>query len=106
MIVSTDAALGRIGLGANALVAVGAARTTSVPIAGPNDGASLAVMVPVEFTYVPASALCTLTVTVQLAFAGIVPPESATEFPLAAALTVPPHVVAAPGEDVFVRFDG
>ena len=106
VIVNTDAALSRIGLGENALVAVGSARTTHVPVAGPNDGASLAVMVPVEFTYVPATALCTFTVTPQLAFGGIVPPESATEFPLGAALTVPPQVVTAPGEDVLVRFVG
>ena len=51
------------------------------------------------------SATCTLTVTVQLPVAGIVTPDSATEGPFAAAVTVPSaQVVAPPGVAVLVMY--
>src|SRR5438477_174327 len=56
--------------------------------------------------YVPAVALVTLTVTVQLPDAGIVPPESATLLALLFAVTTPPQVVAPLAAAVFTRFAG
>ena len=56
--------------------------------------------------YVPAVALVTLTVTVQLPDAGIVPPESATLLALLFAVTAPPQVVAPLAAAVFTRFAG
>ncbi len=55
----------------------------------------------------PAADAVTFTVTVQEPEAGMVPPESATLPPLAAAVTVPPvHVVAPAGVAVFETFTG
>ena len=52
----------------------------------------------------PAEALVTFTVTVQLPEAGIVAPESATEAALFAAVTLPPAQVVAPlAEAVLTR---
>jgi hypothetical protein len=45
------------------------------------------------FGYEPAAAAAWLTVTVQVLFAGIVPPASCTVVPLFAAVSVPPQVV-------------
>src|SRR5438552_6616225 len=49
------------------------------------------------------AALVTFTVTVHEPLAGIVPPESARDVPLFAAVTVPPHVVAPLAEAVLTR---
>ena len=66
----------------------------------------LAVVKPpaaIEFVQEPAVTLVTVTVTVQLPLAGIVPPASATEVPLFAAVTVPPtHVVLPAGAEALV----
>ena len=53
-----------------------------------------------------AIALCTFTVTVQEAFAGIVAPVMASVEPPAIAATVPPHVVAPAGVVAFTRLAG
>ena len=56
---------------------------------------------------VPAVEEATLTVTVQLPLAGIVPPDSATLPELDAAVTTPlAQVVAPEGAAVFVKFAG
>ena len=55
----------------------------------------------------PTTLLVTLTVTVQLLLAGIVPALRATLAPLAAAVTVPPvHVVLALGAAALTRLAG
>jgi hypothetical protein len=57
----------------------------------------------IVFSQEPGVELVTVTVTVQLLLAGIVPPASATEVPLLAAVTVPPvHVVLPAGVAEFV----
>ena len=53
-----------------------------------------------------AIALCTFTVTVHEAFAGIVAPVMASVEPPAIAATVPPHVVAPAGVVAFTRLAG
>jgi hypothetical protein len=50
--------------------------------------------------------LVTVTVTVQLPFAGIVPLASATLLPPGATATVPPQVVAPFGVAALTRFAG
>lgn len=57
---------------------------------------------PVGMVLVTVWVAVTLTVTVQLPLSGIVPPLNATEPPLAAAVTVPPQVVAPAGVPVLV----
>jgi len=55
------------------------------------------------FTYDPAAAAVTLTVTLHELDAGTVPPERETLAPLFAAVSVPPHVVAPDAEPVLAR---
>ena len=95
--VSVEVPLIGTPFGVNVFVTVGGASTLSVAVAGE---ALLPAFVDVTsparsvFEYVPAVALVTSTVTVQLPFAGIVPPLSCSE-PVVGSDTVPPHVVDA-----------
>lgn len=62
---------------------------------------------PLVFVYDPSLADVTLTVTVQLPSAGMVPPLKLRLFPLAGAVTVPPvQVVPASGTAVFCKPSG
>ena len=108
VIVSVDVPPGGIDAGAKLLATVGSALTVRVALAA-------AVFVPrvevtalagIVFAYEPEEALVTVTETVQLPFAGIVPPERSTDPPPAVAVTVPPHVVAAAGEAAFTSPTG
>src|SRR5438874_9344833 len=90
--------------GAKPFVIVGAAKTLSVAEAAAPEPALPVAIAPVELTYEPAAVAVTFTVTVQLADAGIVAPESAALAPPLAAVTVPPaHVVAPLAEAVLTR---
>jgi hypothetical protein len=106
VIVSTLVPLRPIVDGVKDLAAVIAARTWSEPLAADVFEPPLVVVnAPIArvFVYVPALALETFTVTVHEPLAGMVPPESATLFPAAAAVTDPPQVVAPDGVAVFTR---
>src|SRR5581483_1421356 len=95
-----------IGFGPNALVTTGGLMTVNVAVldATPLYPPVGKVTAPTGtvFGYDPPVLLVTLTVTVQLPEAGIVPPLIDTEFPPAAAVAVPPvQVVLAPGAEAF-----
>src|SRR5688500_11059183 len=90
--VSTEVPPMAIGLGANAFENVGRASTASVSLAAATLLPALAVVRPpagIVLTRLPAVVGVTFTVTVHEPFAGMVPPESATDAPLLAAVTVP-----------------
>src|ERR1700750_3445720 len=90
--------------GAKAFAAVGCARTVSEPDALGAVPAFVVVIAPVLFTYEPAAALVTLTVTVHAPFAGTVAAARSTPLPPLAAVTVAPaHVVAPEADAVFTR---
>src|SRR2546423_1185757 len=82
--------------------------TISEPLADAFAAALLEVTAPAAgvTVYVPGATAVRLTVTLHVPFAGIVPPESASEPPFAAAVTVPPHVLLADGLPEFCRFEG
>lgn len=96
--------------GANAFATVGGERgvTVSVALAAAEFAPALEVTAPaaIVFTYEFAAALVTTTVTVQLPFAGMVPPDSATEPEPAVAVTVPPQLVAGAGAAALTRPKG
>src|SRR4051794_26458904 len=86
--------------GAMVLVPVGAVKTSSVALAAAPVTPFAVVMAPVVLGYAPAGVAVTFTLTVQVAFAGTVPPESATLAAAAFAVSVPVQpapVSAAPG---------
>src|SRR5690349_6588083 len=88
-----------MGFGAKDLASVGRARTVSVSVAAAALVPPLAVVRPpaaIVFTRVPAAADTTFTVTVHEPLAGMAPPESATDGPPSAAVTVPPAHVVVP----------
>ena len=102
--VSVDSSLTATLTGENDLAMVGGRRTFKVALEAarlvpPLEASPLAAKV---FTYAPAVAEVTLTVMIQVLFAGMVAPARASEGPLFAAVTVPSgHVVAPPGAAVF-----
>ena len=102
-IASCDVPCAAIVAGANvlAIVTFGRFTTVSVAVAGPGLVEPCVVEsapVGIVFTYAPATSLVTFTVTVHVAPAPRLPPESATFVSPALALTVPaPQVVDAFG---------
>lgn len=106
VIVRVDEPPVAIDAGANAFeIEGGVAVTVRVAFAGAVfEGAiEVTAAAPIVLPYALGSELVTRTVTVQFPLAGIVPPESSTDPAPAAAVTVPPQVVAAPGAEAFTR---
>ena len=107
VIVSVDVPPTAIDVGEKLLATVGAANaeTVSVALAGAVLGGALDVTAPaaIVFEYELGAGLVTVTVTVQLPLAGIVPPESAREPLRGFAVTVPPHDVIVPGTAALTR---
>jgi hypothetical protein len=81
-----------IKLALKPLVAVGGAIALSVADAAAIVPASVVDIVPVLFKYAPATTAVTGTTMEQLADAGIVPPDRASELPPLVMVTEPPQV--------------
>lgn len=100
VIVSTEVPLTAIAPGEKDFDAVGGDKTVSVAFAATAFEPELADKEPteIEFAYAPAVAAVTLTVTVHVLLAGIVPPVYEILFAPATAVTVPPtQIVDPPG---------
>ncbi len=110
VIVRTDTSVVPIEAGVNDLATVSAFNTVRLALAAAVLAPAFVVVSAPEaivLLYVAGVALVTLTVTVHEPLAGIVAPESASEVPLFAAVTVPPAQVVAPeAEAVFTRLAG
>ena len=105
MMVSVLVPLVPIVDGLKLLATVGAV-TVKVAVAAVPLPALVVVTAPVLLRWLPATAEVTATVTVQLPLAGIVPPLSASELPLADPVAVPPQVLVSAGVAVLVTLAG
>ena len=106
VIVSNDVPFTAMLDGENDFVTVSGGVTTSVALAAVALVPAEVLSAPTAMVLTDVKVAVTFTVTVQLPFAGMVPPESATFGPFAAAVAAPPQVVAADGELVFVIVSG